>query len=58
MKRDDALKSHRERLWTLANSGSLPTPHGRSIAPWRELVDENLDRGLPAQDRLIANQWR
>jgi hypothetical protein len=32
--------------------GTLPTPHGRACAPWRELEDigPRQDRGLPAED--------
>lgn len=48
-------REHRE---ILSEDGGefLPTPYGRSVAPWRELVEEpeGKESRRPARDRLIC----
>ncbi len=46
---DHKLTQYQERLRSLT---LLPTPHGRALAPWRELVEDDIERGLPCLDRL------
>ena len=57
MKHDPKWDAHEERLENMRIKCLMPTPHGRAVAPWRELVaapttfEQAMDQALASQPR-------